>query len=126
MNLVKAIAIVFIVAIGAALMVVSVGAQSPSAVPTTSASVTANAPNPISVNPPSGWDPKMWAANRQECQRLWTKGVRQWTRAEFDEMGACRAMATIEINPNLGGSPARPATSPLQPMAASTAAPLKS
>jgi hypothetical protein len=94
----------FFLAMGAALMVLSANPQSGSAAPTTSASVTTNAPNPISVNPPPGWDPKMWAATRQECQRLWNKGVRQWTRAEFDEMGACRDMATMEINPNLGGN----------------------
>jgi hypothetical protein len=93
-------------------MVVSVGAQSPSAVPTTNASVTANGPNPIPVNPPPGWDPKMWAADRQECQRLRNKGERQWTRSDFDTMGACRAKATMLINPNLGGSSA-PQASPL-------------
>jgi hypothetical protein len=102
----------FLLAMGAALIVSSANAQSPSAAPTTGASVTTNAPNPISVNPAPGWDPKMWASTRQECQRLWNKGVRQWTRAEFDEMGACRDMATIEINPNLGGNLA-PAASPL-------------
>jgi len=102
----------FLLAMGAALIVLSANAQSASAAPATSASVITNAPNPISVNPPPGWDPKMWAAARQECQRLWNKGVRQWTRAEFDEMGACRDMATIEINPNLGGNLA-PAASPL-------------
>jgi hypothetical protein len=112
MSLGKATAIVFFLATGTALIVLSANAQSPSAAPTTGAAVTTNAPNPISVNPPPGWDPKMWAAVRQDCQRLYNKPRKQWTSAEFRYAGTCGKFATIEINPNLGGNLA-PAASPL-------------
>jgi hypothetical protein len=83
------------------------------ATPTPSASPTVNAPNPISVNPPPGWDRNMWAAARQECQRIWNKPDKQWSRAEFDVAIGCMRDATIQINPNLNASPVISASSPL-------------
>ena len=102
----------FLLAMGAALIVLSANAQSASAAPATSASVITNAPNPISVNPPPGWDPKMWAAARQDCQRLYNIPRKQWTSSEYLYAGTCGRLATIKINPNLGGNLA-PVASPL-------------
>jgi len=87
----------------------SARAQTPSSV-----APSAQASTGIQVNPPPGWDPKGWAAIRQECQRLANKGAagERLTRSEFDETAVCRAVGNLRTNPNLGTAQT-PAASPL-------------
>ena len=63
MKLVKSIAIAIVIAGGAALIAVNVRAQSPAAVPTTSAAVG------IPEKAPPGWDQSAWTAIRENCER---------------------------------------------------------
>src|SRR5258708_13117642 len=63
MNVVRSIAIVIIVAVGAALIAANVRARSPAALPTTSAAVG------IPEKAPPGWDQAAWTAIRENCER---------------------------------------------------------
>jgi len=77
MKLIKAIAIGIVVAIGAALMVASVNAQSPAAAPTTNAPVGS-----IPEEPPQYWMAEggtqgQWTAMREHCRAIFAERKRR-------------------------------------------------
>jgi hypothetical protein len=70
MKLVRAMAIVFFLAMGAGLIVLSANAQSPSATPTTSAPV-GQIPETVPPNwKANGWDQSSWTGFREHCRAI--------------------------------------------------------
>jgi hypothetical protein len=78
MNLVKTTAIVFLVAMGAALMAAGANAQSPSTAQTPRASPTTAIPEKIPANwSANGWDQAGWTALRQQCLNMLVESNRR-------------------------------------------------
>lgn len=78
MKLLKATAIAFFLAMAAALVVLSAGAQQPTPLP--------HVKMAIPVAPPRGWDPKVWANLRAHCQSIADKAAAHIPYASWQEM----------------------------------------
>lgn len=119
MNVVKTAAIVFVVVIGAALIVASVGAQSPSAVPTTNARVGSIPEKPPQFWTADGGTQGQWTALREHCrtvfsdvaaiQKMSPEQIKAVTPVPYSEYENCRMISGAfsgAAQPSAAGGPA--------------------
>src|SRR5277367_6060055 len=99
MNFVKAVLIVIVLTIGAALVVLSAGAQQPAPLPHVNTA--------IPVTPPPGWDAKQWANLRARCQEIADKAAahRPFARGDWSTAGVCGSLVEPPPPPNGDPSP---------------------
>lgn len=88
MKLVKATEIVFFLATGAALIVLSANAQQPTPLPHVQIA--------IPTTPPAGWVPKQWSDFRARCQQIADKTAAHvaYTRGDWQMSSLCASAAT--------------------------------
>ncbi len=99
MNFVKAIVIVIVLTMGAALVVLSAGAQQPTPLPHEHIA--------IPVTPPPGWVPKQWADLRTRCQEIADKAAahQSFSRNDWTTAPICSSLATQPPPPPNGYPP---------------------
>ncbi len=99
MNAVKATAIVLILAVCAALFVLSASAQQPTPLP--------HVPIAIPVTPPPGWVPKQWADLRARCQEIadYSTAHRPIPTSEWHLIEVCHSLSVVPPPPPNGYPP---------------------
>lgn len=90
MSLVRATAILFVLAMGVAEIVPSASAQ-----PAPGSRPTVHVPITLPITTPPGWDAKQWATVRQQCQTIRDKSASgiALTRGEFQQAEVCTALS---------------------------------
>jgi len=98
MNAVKTTATVLVLAIGAALVVLSASAEQPTPLPHVQIGIPAT--------PPPGWVPKQWADLRARCQEIADKAAahRPFTRGDWSTAGVCGSLG-VQPPPPPNGLP---------------------
>jgi hypothetical protein len=131
MNFVKATAIVFVLAIGVALVVLSARAQTPSVAPTGNAPV-GNIPEEIPPNfRANGWDQAGWTAMREHCRAVFSQAaaaqnmtpeeLKKLTPFPHSDWQLCITLSSVFS----GAANAAPGSSPAPaPSGAATATPM--
>lgn len=106
MKLAKLAAIALLLVMGAALLVLSAGAQQPTLLP--------HVPIAVPMTPPAGWSPKQWSDFRARCQGVADKTAAHmaYTRDDWGVAPLCASAATEPPPPDVSPLPSSSGVAP--------------